>query len=34
MLRRYEFTVSPDVLDGDLRPLRDPNAGVADDLAA
>ena len=34
MLGRYEFVVSPDVLDGDLRPLRDPNAGIVDELAA
>ena len=34
MLGRYEFTVSADVLGGELRPLRDPNAGIADELAA
>ena len=28
MLGRYEFWLSPDVLEGDLRPLRDPNAEV------
>jgi hypothetical protein len=34
MLGRYEFTVSPEVLGGDLRPLRDPNAWLEADLAA
>lgn len=33
VLGRFEFTMSPDVAGGDLRPLRDPNAFVADDVA-
>ena len=28
LLGRYEFTMSPDVAGGDLRPLRDPNAFI------
>jgi hypothetical protein len=28
MLGRYDFSISPDVAGGDLRPLRDPNADV------
>jgi Domain of unknown function (DUF4158) len=30
MLGRFDFTISPDVAGGDLRPLRDPNAFLAD----
>jgi hypothetical protein len=33
VLGRFEFTMSPDVAGGDLRPLRDPNAFVVDDVA-
>jgi hypothetical protein len=34
MLGKYEFTMSPDVVGGDLRPLRDPNVdrGLEDEL--
>jgi Tn3 transposase DDE domain len=28
LLGRYEFSMSPDVAGGDLRPLRDPNSNV------